>query len=249
MADSTICQICDSREVVSFTQHRGMTLVRCRGCGFVWLHPLPAPAAVSAMYTDAYAGTTEGYFGKVDKKMRRSRGRARALKAMMPRRQSRPRLLDVGASGGFLVEAAREAGFDATGVELDPASVAYARQHYPQNRFVLGTIEDFARQNPDTWFDAVYCSEVIEHVTDANSFVAAIASLMPAGAVLYLTTPDIGHWRRPRDLARWDAFDPPAHCLYFDGSTLPRLLTKHGFTDIRRRPAWKPGLKVIARRR
>lgn len=249
MADSPICQICGGHNIAPFLEQRGMTLVRCRGCGFVWLHPLPGSAEVSVMYTDAYAGTTAGYFGKVDKKMRRSRGRARALRAMMPARASKPRLLDVGASGGFLVEAAREAGFDATGIELDAASVGYARAHYPQNRFVQGTVEEFAQQSPDTWFDAVYCSEVIEHVTDVNAFVAAIASVMPAGAILYLTTPDIGHWRRPRDITRWDAFDPPSHCLYFDSRTLKRLLARHGFSDIRRRFAWKPGLKVIARRR
>jgi len=225
-----------------------MEIVRCRVCGFTWLHPPPAPDTFSALYTDAYAGTTAGYFSKVEKKMRRSRGRARALRRMVASRNSRPRLLDVGSSGGFLVEAAREAGFAATGIELDPASVAYARQHYPDNTFVQGTVEDFVRRNPDTWFDAVYCSEVIEHVADANSFVAAIAALMPAGAVLYLTTPDIGHWRRPRDITRWDAFDPPSHCLYFDARTLPRVLAAHGFGDIHRRFAWKPGLKVIARR-
>lgn len=249
MPESPSCQICGATDAAQFLTHRGTDILRCRACGFTWLHPLPVPATVLAMYTDAYAGTTEGYFSKVDKKMRRSRGRARALFGMMPRRTSKPRLLDVGASGGFLVEAARESGFDATGVELDPASVAYAKQHYPRNTFVQGTVEDFARQNPDTWFDAVYCSEVIEHVTDANSFVAAIATLMPAFAVLYLTTPDIGHWRRPRDITKWDAFDPPSHCLYFDKRTLPRLLEKHGFTDIHRRLALKPGLKLIARRR
>ena len=249
MPENPVCQICAAADPAPFLTHRGMEIVRCRRCGFTWLHPLPTAATVAAMYTDAYAGTTEGYFSKVDKKLRRSRARARMLAGLMPKRASRPRLLDVGASGGFLVEAAREAGFDATGVELDPASIAYARTHYPQNTFVQGTVEDFARGNPDTWFDAVYCSEVIEHVTDANSFVAAIAALMPANAVLYMTTPDIGHWRRPRDITKWDAFDPPSHCLYFDGRTLPLLLEKHGFTHIRRRFAWKPGVKVVARRR
>ena len=109
MPENPVCQICAAADPAPFLTHRGMEIVRCRRCGFTWLHPLPTAATVAAMYTDAYAGTTEGYFSKVDKKLRRSRARARMLAGLMPKRASRPRLLDVGASGGFLVEAAREA--------------------------------------------------------------------------------------------------------------------------------------------
>ena len=112
---------------------------------------------------------------------------------------ARSRLLDVGANGGFLVEAARELGFEAVGVELDPVSVDYAARHFAGSRFVRGTVEDLAAAGEPT-FDAVYCSEVIEHVPDPNGFISGIVALMRPGALLYLTTPDIGHWRRPRDI-------------------------------------------------
>ena len=95
-------------------------------------------------------------------------------------------------------------------------------------------------------FDVAYCSEVIEHVPNANRFVAAIAALMAPGGMLFLTTPDISHWRRPRDLAAWDVFVPPVHCLYFSPANLARLLGKHGLRIVHRRPAFKPGIKVLA---
>ena len=145
-----------------------------------------------------------------------------------------------------MVEAARELGFEATGIDLDPVSVAYAREHFPLNSFFHGPAEGFAPG--ETLFDAVYCSEVIEHVPDANAFVAALPRLMAPGAVLYLTTPDIGHWRRPRRLERWDAFCPPAHCLYFSPANLTRLLARHALVVVRRRFAWKPGIKLFARK-
>jgi len=66
--------------------------------------------------------------------------------------------------------------------------------------------------------------------------------------VLYLTTPDISHWRRPRDLTLWDGFCPPSHCIYFSPGNLTRLLVEHGFEVFRRFVAWKPGIKVLARR-
>lgn len=212
----------------------------------MFMDPPPSAETVAALYRDAYQGATGGYFGKVDKKMRRSRGRARTLRRLLRDRPA-PTLIDIGANGGFMVEAARQLGFRAVGVEIDPVSVAYARQHYPDNRFCEGSIESFAAQS-DERFDAAYCSEVIEHVVDANSFVAAIAALLRPGGILYLTTPDIGHWRRPRDVTTWDAFAPPSHCLYFTRRALTGLLANHGLAIIRRRFNWKPGHKVLARK-
>ncbi|HJN04467.1 MAG TPA: class I SAM-dependent methyltransferase [Alphaproteobacteria bacterium] len=244
------CQVCGAANRAPFIEHQAMTLVRCSGCGFVFMDPMPDEATRAALYDDAYGGTREGYFAKVDSKMRRSRRRVATLARLVPRRGdgSRPRLLDVGANGGFMTEAAREAGFVAVGVEIDPASVAYARTHYPANEFFEGPIETYREACGGTSFDAVYCSEVIEHVADLNPFVAAIAALMRRGAVLYMTTPDIGHWRRPRDLTQWDGFCPPSHCVYFDAATLDRLLRNHGLEIFRKRFSLKPGLKVLARK-
>ena len=66
--------------------------------------------------------------------------------------------------------------------------------------------------------------------------------------MLYLTPPDVAHWGRPRDLAQWGAYTPPEHCLYFTSLSLARLLYRHGLGATRRRIAWKPGIKVLARK-
>jgi 2-polyprenyl-3-methyl-5-hydroxy-6-metoxy-1,4-benzoquinol methylase len=248
MNDRNACPVCNGHDHTPFAEKAGHRIVRCSGCAFIFQAPLPGHDETTALYDDAYAGTTAGYFGKVDKKMRRSRGRARRLRRLAA--GPAPRFLDIGASGGFMVEAARETGFAVQGIELDPKSVAYARQHYPACPIYHGTVEAFVRDTPDATagFDMIYSAEVIEHVPDVNAFVAAIALLLKPDGRLYLTTPDIGHWRRPRDIQRWDAFDPPSHCLYFDRRSLTRLLTKHGLQIVRRAPAFKPGLKVLVAR-
>ncbi len=78
--------------------------------------------------------------------------------------------------------------------------------------------------------------------------MAKLAAVLRPRGVLYLTTPDIDHWHRPRDLARWDAFCPPAHCLYFNPKNLARLLGAHGLTVVWRALSFKPGIKLIARK-
>ncbi|MEE9302102.1 MAG: methyltransferase domain-containing protein [Alphaproteobacteria bacterium] len=245
MADTPACQVCCGTESRHFIHVGGMDIYECLECGLVYLHPAPTEEEIRERYNDA-KGATVCYFAKVESKMRRSRRRARHLAHMLGP-GSRRRLLDVGCSGGFMVEAAREQGFEASGIDLDPVSIAYAREHYPDNHFFRGTIEEFAPGREP--FDTVYCSEVVEHVPDANRFVAEIAGLMRPGAVLYLTTPDISHWRRPKNVLEWNAFVPPQHCLYFGPKNLALLLRRHGLDVFRRRIAWKPGIKLFARRR
>jgi 2-polyprenyl-3-methyl-5-hydroxy-6-metoxy-1,4-benzoquinol methylase len=176
--------------------------------------------------------------------MRRSRIRMRRIAGYFGSGGGGRAFLDIGANGGFMVEAARQAGFAALGVEPDAPAVAYARRVFPANEYINATLEnaDLGQRR----FAAVYCSEVIEHVADANRFLAILARHMAPGGILYLTTPDIDHWRRPSDLRRWDAFCPPAHCLYFNRRNLAQLLAKHGFRVVYRLWALKPGIKLIA---
>lgn len=235
------CPVCDGAAQAFEMTANGHDLYRCGGCATLYVHGLPSSSDLAATYEDSYDGATTGYFAKVDKKMRRARGRIRALRGY----KDGGRFLDIGCNGGFVVEAAREAGFDAWGLEVDGVSIAYARQHYPANAYHYGIVEDF---RPDHGFDLIYSSEVIEHVADPRAFVGAIARLLNPGGVLYLTTPDISHWRRPRNLGRWDGFNPPVHCVYFNPRSLRLLLENSGLQIVRKLPAFKPGMKFVARK-
>ena len=244
----TVCQVCGSSERRLFVRHHDLELFQCGSCGLVYLDPMPDDAVIDALYDNAYDSTSTGYFAKVEAKLKRSRRRVRRLRQAVRPTSPQPRFLDVGASGGFMTEAAREDGWQAVGIELDPDSIAYARAHYPGIDFIRSTAQDYAAEAPQE-FDLVYCSEVIEHVTDVNAFIAALASLTTPGGYLYLTTPDIGHWRRPRDITQWDGFSPPAHCLYFRPANLRQLLERHGFVVVKREWAFKPGIKMLVQTR
>lgn len=236
------CQVCGGKDIVVYHGDDKATLYQCRACAFVFLHPIPDAAALAALY--ATQGIGARYFPKAGRKLARARGRIRQLQRLVPH----GRFLDAGCNGGFMVEAARLAGFAAVGVEPDEPSVAWAREHFPANTYFVATLEQFADAHPNEQFDALYTSEVIEHTPDCNRFAASLARLVRPGGALYLTTPDITHWRRPRDLHRWDAYKPPEHCLYFGPRNLTMLLARHGFTVAHRAWAWKPGIKIIARR-
>ena len=243
MAAPSICPACEAAGACHFITHQGMELLECASCRLVFMAEMPSGLDLEGIYIEPGDSGLAIVHAKAASKMRRLRRRARALARCA---QGPGRFLDVGADAGFMTEAMRELGFEAHGVEPHRAAVAYAREHYPKNSYHQTFMEAF--EPAGLSFGAVYCSEVIEHSPDINAFIIAIRRVMEPGAVLYLTTPDIGHWRRPRELDRWDAFKPPAHCVYFNPGALVRFLERHGFRILRRRIAFKPGIKLIAAR-
>jgi 2-polyprenyl-3-methyl-5-hydroxy-6-metoxy-1,4-benzoquinol methylase len=155
--------------------------------------------------------------------------------------------LDVGCNTGFAVEAARQLGFDATGYDLSDEAVDIARWTYPASTFRHGTAQAAAETGDR--HDVVLCAEMIEHLTELESFAGALARLVRPGGVLHLTTPDTGHWRTPKDLLNWKEVCPPHHLMYFNRDQIRRFLEHAGFRVSYFSPVLhKPSIRVFARR-
>jgi SAM-dependent methyltransferase len=239
------CPVCTAEPRQPETEWNGMRLWRCAACGSVYMDPPPTDADRHALYDDPYQGATEGYYAKAEKKLRRCRKRARMLDACVTTGKA---FLEVGSSGGFMVEAMRERGYAATGVEPDGPGVVYASKTFPQCTFHHGLLEEVEARGVLGDYDAIYCSEVIEHVPFPRPFMAAIARHLKPGGVLNVTTPDVAHWNKPADITRWNEFCPPSHCTYFTPKGLRGLLADHGIAVFRHRFNWKAGIQFYARR-
>ncbi|MBI3418664.1 MAG: class I SAM-dependent methyltransferase [Proteobacteria bacterium] len=223
----------------SLGQKNGFELLRCP-CGTVTVDPFPTLEELDRFY-QSYKGS-KVYRPKAKKKIRRALRRVRRLKTYTKGR----RFLDVGCNCGFTVKAALDLGLDAYGIDLDRDAVQISREAYGEKNFEALSIQDYAARGKKA--DILYTSEVIEHVPDPPSFVKAAADILEPGGILYLTTPDAGHWSLPRDFAAWRAVTPPSHIVYFTRQSLTRLLQKHGFRVKKVFFSFKPGLRLIAQK-
>ena len=101
------------------------------------------------------------------------------------------RTVDVGCGGGILAEAMARAGASVTGIDLSEKALAVARLHQLESGvevdYRLIAAEALAAQEPSS-FDVVTCMELLEHVPDPASTVAACATLTRAGGLVVFST-------------------------------------------------------------
>jgi len=199
--------------------------------------PMPSEEELNEFYRD-YAKTDQ-YLGKLASKLRRAKKRIRIAGLF----RCRKTFLDVGCNAGFAVEAARQLGYDAHGIDIDPIAIAHAKNSYPHCKFNVCGVEQLSAQGGN--YDFIYCSEVIEHLPDLSTFLPALASILSENGILYITTPDTGHYTLPKNLLAWDGIKPPEHLLYFTRRSLKHALFNYGFSSVRCSFNVKPTIKAI----
>jgi len=234
------CPVCGGNEFLPLGEKSGFPVVQCRACTHRFIHPMPLQQVIDDYYARYWINT---------KNIRNGERKIRKLKRILRRflkHANGKRFLDIGCNTGFGVEAARQLGYEATGVDVSGEAIDIAASLYPENRFIAGTAQEFAARGEQ--FDAILCREVIEHMPEVHSFMAALSALMKPGAVLWLTTPDAGHFRVPKNFPEWKEVIPPEHLSYFNLASLRRLLGGYGIEVLHKQLIWKPSLRVLARR-
>lgn len=100
-------------------------------------------------------------------------------------------VIDVGCGGGILSESMAAAGATVTGIDLSDKALGVARLHLLESglkvNYELAAAEDYAERNAGQ-FDVVTCLEMLEHVPDPASTVAACANLVRPGGDVYFST-------------------------------------------------------------
>lgn len=226
-------------------------LHRCLTCRGAFLDPRPTAASIGAAYASYYTHTPpvpeppstgparrlrNGYVNaRLGARLAPASAAGRAVVPLLPpvkaasdrlfRHLPIPpggRLLDVGCGNGQFVLHARDAGWEAEGIDVDEQAVAVGEH------LRAGRIED----EPAETYDAITLSHVIEHVPDPVSTLRAVRRALKPGGRVWLATPNLqspGHRALGR---RWLHLDPPRHLALFTGASLRRALGAAGFTDV-----------------
>ena len=224
-----ICIVCGNTQMAGLTRWHAT----CRACRYESAALTPAINAPSAVAMD------EDQREAALKALRIENFRTITDYARQHMTTSRPRLLDVGSAHGWFLEAARDQ-FNVLGVEPD-AEVGgrAAARGLPVRTGYFPDVVDH-----DERFDAIVFNDVIAHIPDIHSALAACRTHLHDGGILILNLPNsrgffyrlskllvrIG-WRGPFE-RMWQKDMPSPHVHYFNPRNLRELVLQQGFTMV-----------------
>lgn len=157
------------------------------------------------------------------------------------------RVLDLGCGEGRHVHGLYMLGdYNVTGVDLDEASLEKARAgletlpkpKQPRTGCVnFETGDATALRFEDDTFDAVICSEVLEHLPDYGAALAEMRRVLKPTGKLCVSVPNAWPERICWKLAPAPdgyAFEPGGHIRIFDATELRVAVERHGFALFKR---------------
>lgn len=99
--------------------------------------------------------------------------------------------IDVGCGGGILTESLAQRGAQMTGLDMSDKALGVAREHLKTSaldiNYVKNTAEVWAEQHPEH-YDFVTCLEMLEHVPDPASTIAACFRMVKPGGQVFFST-------------------------------------------------------------
>jgi 2-polyprenyl-3-methyl-5-hydroxy-6-metoxy-1,4-benzoquinol methylase len=212
----------------------------CNRCSLVYVNPIPffepsrefSEMSLEFQYTRFQHSVAEAIQRHDERQFRWQAAMARRTQG---RDASPGRFLDLGCGSGSTVHAARRLGWEAMGIDIDPALVEIGRRELQAN-LRCGTLPDPTL--PAGSFDFVRLRDVIEHLPNPHAVLVEIGRLLAPGGVVLVATPNEGSLPavaraalgRPRSTVA--TVNPPHHLHGFTPRTLDLILRRAGLVPV-----------------
>ena len=232
------CEVCASSQFRPMFDKAEHHFVRCHGCGLERISPQPSDATLAKIYGAHYYDAW-GLHDNEATVANLKRGTFKFVLGKLPAPQPGDKLLDCGAATGFLLEVARDLGYQPYGLELSEFGAQAIATKFGADRVFCGELADarFADAGAGDFAVITMC-DYIEHVRDPRRTLELARKLLRPGGVLAITTPDAGSPSRRVLGTGWTHYKVE-HLFYFNQQNLRRLLTDVGFAAVDFHTLWK----------
>ena len=175
---------------------------RCMKCGVVFLDPIPED--LGRYYPEGYHAIPVSL-----EALMQGREHEEYKLDAIGRYGSGRRLLEIGPSYGGFLALAREAGFDASAIELDPACSRFLRETLGVQVLETGDILRGLRELGS--FDVITLWHSLEHLPDPWALLDVLPRHLKAGGLLAIASPNPGSIQFRVFGRYWLHLDAPRH--------------------------------------
>ncbi len=211
-----------------FSQQPPLNVVACRNCGTVYRNPREREYELIETYADEVP-SAEAFDSLFAFQQDFYRPRAQRLSHLLGRSGA---VLEVGSYIGAFLTAAREHGWQGTGLDVNAHASAYAREH--GCTIVETTLAEY---QPGTCYDAVALWNCFDQLPDPHATLAQVRTLLRPGGVVAIRIPNgafyarVRRWSAPlaRALLAWNNLATFPYRYGFTAVALRRMLEHHDF--------------------
>ena len=210
---------------------------QCTSCDFIFQHPLPSPAQISAFYPNDYDVYEEGsrlkkisrfsksilkkYYGYTHLKTSLLTDLLSSISRRSNSDYSIPFvadgcLLDVGCGNGRFLDGMKKLGWRVKGVEFNEHAVSVCRL----SDLDVHHGDLLSAKFQEDSFDVINVSHVIEHVPDPVPLFAELAKILKPGGILIIKTPNSRALGRAWFSNNWFPNEVPRHIYLFSEKNL-----------------------------
>lgn len=220
------CCVCGNEKPERFSvryEKNNLHVIECNDCSFTFIPPFYRKQIRYENYKDE-AVTQAIRSGNNWLKIQRHKLRFKLIKKY----KKNGSLFDLGAGWGHFMLAGQQLGYDVYGIEISEQNYLYSKNdlNLPVDKM------DFFDMKEEKKFDIVTLWDVLEHIDDANPFVAKCAAVTKPGGILVLQVPQIDSYIAKRKKEKWLMMGLD-HVNYFSKKTIRQILSQHGFEVIK----------------
>jgi 2-polyprenyl-3-methyl-5-hydroxy-6-metoxy-1,4-benzoquinol methylase len=236
----TSCNNCgstDSELVTTGVEHEYtnttddvFNVVRCRNCGLVYLNPRPDISELPTIYPPNYYAYSleEGYDENQRQNLYYKFRYQQILKGLegclsFVTAPDPVRVLDIGCADGHILnwfKKVRTRQVETYGVDMNERAVGKANA--AGHKAYAGRFEEV--DLPESYFDFVWASHVIEHVADPKQFAEKVRRILKPGGIFWFWTPNIDSLDAKLFRNKhWGAYHFPRHWVFYDPKSIKEL--------------------------
>jgi SAM-dependent methyltransferase len=217
-------QACDN-----FLSGEFFDLIRCARCGFIFTQDHPGEAEAGRYYeSDEYLSHNDSAKGLSAVLYRLTRN------FMLRRKRSivknftvlkKGTLLDIGSGTGHFLSEMKNAGWTASGIEINEKAREFSGSETGVQVIPPGMISSLSSES----FDCITMWHVLEHFQEPFEYASEVFRLLKPGGSLIVALPNCSSYDALHYREYWAAYDVPRHLWHFTPATFNLFANKAGF--------------------